>query len=265
MNETVTPAKVLVVEDDSVLSRKILKWLDDPAYLCSLASDGSAGVNLIESQAFSVAIIDLSLGDNSWLGVLQHVREVNPHASVLLLTPLESRQERLAGLEAGAVDFLLKPFTLDELRARVEGALVRAKSRPTSVLEVGPLIMDLTSRKALRSGRLLPLTPTESRILEVLMRRCGSVVTRSMLSEFLWQPEWAGVTNVIEVHINRMRTKLSNGGIEPQMIFTLRGSGYVLRWDPDQPPPPPPPPSELAELELASDVVARGDVAEELT
>lgn len=256
MNGTVTPAKVLIVEDDAVLSRNIQQWLAEPDYVCSLASDGSAGVKLLESEDFAVVIIDLALEDKSGLGVLRRVREVNQRASVLILTPLEYRQERLDGLGAGADDFLLKPFTLNEMQARVEAALVRLKTRPKTVLEVGPLFMDLTSRKALRNGRPLALTPTESRILEVLMRKRGTVVTRSMLIEFLWQPEWAGVTNVIEVHINRLRTKLSNGGVEPQMIFTLRGRGYVLRWDPDQPPPPPPPPSEMADLEIASEVVA---------
>lgn len=256
MNETVTAAKVLIVEDDSVLSRKIRKCLAEPAYVCSLASDGATGVKLLESEDFAIVVIDLAIGDKSWLGVLRRVREVNQPASVLILSPLEYRQERLAGIEAGADDFLLKPFTLNELRERVEAALVRLRTRSQSVLEVGPLTMDLTSRKALRSGRPLALTPTESRILEVLMRKSGTVVTRKMLCEFLWQPEWAGVTNVIEVHINRMRTKLSNSGIEPQMIFTLRGRGYMLSWNPAQPPPPPPPQSDWAELEIASNVVA---------
>ncbi|MEZ6075008.1 MAG: response regulator transcription factor [Pirellulaceae bacterium] len=238
MYEAARPAKVLVIEDDVVLSRNIQQWLAESDYVCSLASDAAAGVKLVESEDFSVVIIDLTLEGESGLAALRQVREANQSASVLILTPLEYRQERLAGLEAGADDFLLKPFTLNELQARVEAALLRLTTRPKSVLEVGPLLMDLTSRKALRNGRPLALTPTESRILEVLMRRFGTVVTRSMLSEFLWQPEWAGVTNVIEVHINRLRAKLSNGGVESQMIFTPRGSGYVLRWNPDLPPPP---------------------------
>lgn len=265
MYEAARPAKVLVIEDDAVLSRNIQQWLAESAYVCSLASDAAAGVKLVESEDFSVVIIDLTLEGESGLAALRQVREANQSASVLILTPLEYRQERLAGLEAGADDFLLKPFTLNELQARVEAALLRLTTRPKSVLEVGPLLMDLTSRKALRNGRPLALTPTESRILEVLMRRFGTVVTRSMLSEFLWQPEWAGVTNVIEVHINRLRAKLSNGGVESQMIFTLRGSGYVLRWNPDLPPPPPPPLSDLAELEFGSGIVADGVVEGDAT
>lgn len=248
MNQTPPPVKLLVVEDDPILGRAITQGLADQGYECSLAVAGAAGLKLAEAEAFHVVIIDLALEDESGLGVLRCVREANENANILILTPLEYRQERLAGLEAGADDFLIKPFTLDELRARVEAAMIRSKTRPKSVLESGQVYMDLTSRKVLRNGRLIPLTPTEFRILEILMRNQGKAVTRRMLCEFLWQPDWEGVTNVIEVHINRLRTKLSNGGVEPQMIFTVRGSGYVLRYDPNVAPPPA---SELEAVESA--------------
>ena len=249
MNQTSPTVKLLVVEDDPILGRAMMQGLADQGYECSLAVAGAAGLKLAEAESFNIVIIDLALEDESGLGVLRCVREINENANILILTPLEFRQERLAGLEAGADDFLIKPFTLDELRARVEAALIRSKTRPKSVLESGPVYMDLTSRKVLRSGRLIPLTPTEFRILEILMRNQGKAVTRRMLCEFLWQPDWEGVTNVIEVHINLLRTILSNGGTEPQMIFTVRGSGYVLRYDPNVAPPPP---SELAAVETAT-------------
>ncbi len=246
MNQVVPSLKLLVVEDDPILGRALTKGLSDQGYACSLAIDGASGLKLVQTEAFNMVIIDLALEDESGLGVLRCVREANENANILILTPLEFRQERLAGLEAGADDFLIKPFTLDELWARVEAAMIRSKTRPKSVLEIGTVYMDLTSRKVLRNGRLIPLTPTEFRILEILMRNQGKAVTRRMLCEFLWQPDWEGVTNVIEVHINRLRTKLSHGGTEPQMIFTVRGSGYVLRYDPNVPPPPA---SEMGPLE----------------
>ncbi len=256
MNRILPPLKLLVIEDDPILGRTITQGLSDKGYACSLTVDGAAGLKLIESEAFQVVIIDLALEDGSGLHVLRCVREANVNANILVLTPLEFREERLAGLESGADDFMIKPFTMDELRARVEAATIRSKARPKSVLEAGSVFMDLTSRKVLRNGRLIPLTPTEFRILEILIRNQGKSVTRRMLCEFLWQPEWEGVTNVIEVHINRLRTKLSNGGVEPQMIFTVRGSGYVLRYDPNAPPPPPselaPIPNEMSETALAS-------------
>lgn len=246
MNQTLPAIKLLVIEDDPILGRAITQGLTDEGFACSLAVDGAAGLKLLEVESFGLIIIDLALEDESGLGVLRCVREVNENANILILTPLEFRQERLAGLEAGADDFLIKPFTLDELRARVEAALIRSRTKPKTVLEIGQVYMDLTSRKVTRNGRLVPLTPTEFRILEILMRNQGKAVTRRMLCEFLWQPDWEGVTNVIEVHINRLRTKLSNGGVEPQMIFTVRGSGYVLRYDPYVPPPPA---SEMAPID----------------
>jgi two-component system OmpR family response regulator len=243
MNHTLPPIKLLVIEDDPILGRAITQGLTDEGFSCTLAVDGASGLKLAAAESFRVILIDLALEDESGLGVLRCIREAHDNSNILILTPLEFRQERLAGLEAGADDFVIKPFTLDELRARVEAAMIRSKTRPKTVLEIGQVYMDLTSRKVQRNGRLIPLTPTEFRILEILMRNQGKAVTRRMLCEFLWQPDWEGVTNVIEVHINRLRTKLSNGGLEPQMIFTVRGSGYVLRYDPNVPPPPP---SELS-------------------
>ncbi len=245
MNLSSPVQKLLVVEDDPILGRAITQGLSDQGFECRLVTDGASALKLAESEKYNVVIIDLALEDESGLGVLRCMREANENSNILILTPLEFRQERLAGLEAGADDFLIKPFALDEMRARVEAAMIRTKTKPKSVLELGPLLMDLTSRKVVRNGRLVPLTPTEFRILEVLMRNQGKSVTRRMLCEFLWQPEWEGVTNVIEVHINRLRSKLS-GGVEPQMIFTVRGSGYMIRWDPNMPPPPA---SELATSE----------------
>ncbi|MCA9132229.1 MAG: response regulator transcription factor [Planctomycetales bacterium] len=231
MNLTEQALKILVIEDDMILGRALTQGLADQGYDCRLASDGTQALKMAEKDAFSVVILDLALEDESGLGVLRCMREANENANVIILTPLEFRQERIAGLEAGADDFVIKPFTLDEIRARVEAAIIRSKTKPKSMLEIGPLVMDLTSRKVVRSGRQVPLTPTEFRILEILMRNQGKAVTRRMLCEFLWQPDWEGVTNVIEVHINRLRSKLT-GESESQMIFTIRGSGYTLRWEP---------------------------------
>ena len=130
----------------------------------------------------------------------------------------------------GADDFLIKPFAQVELNARVEAAVIRSRTRPRSILEIGPIVMNLTSRKMTYYGENIPLTPTEFRILEILSRNQGKTVTRRMLCEFLWNPDWEGVTNVIEVHINRLRTKLREQSQE-QVIYTVRGSGYALRFD----------------------------------
>lgn len=223
--------RLLVIEDDPVLSKSISEGLSESGYYCRLAESGTAAVEMVQEEPFHVIILDLALEDDSGLGVLRCVREASENSNVILLTPLEFRQERLAGLEAGADDFLLKPFAMNEMRARVEAALVRSRTKPKTLLEVGPVKMDLTARKVSRAGRQVALTPTEFRILEILLRNHGKVVTRRMLCEFLWNPEWEGITNVIEVHINRLRSKLSAKPEEERLIHTVRGSGYILRTD----------------------------------
>ncbi len=223
--------KILIIEDDSVLARALSQGLAAKSYECQVATTGSEALKKSESASFQIVILDLALEDESGLGVLRCLREANENLIIIILTPLDFRQERLAGLEAGADDFLIKPFAMDEMLARVEAALIRFKTRPKSLVEVGPISMDLSSRRVTRNGRSIPLTPTEFRILEILMRNQSKVVTRRMLCEFLWQPEWEGVTNVIEVHINRLRSKLTLNN-EQRVIFTVRGSGYTLRWDP---------------------------------
>lgn len=231
MNLPTEPARLLIAEDDPILGKSISQGLSDHGYLCTLAQSGAEAAELATKHSYQIAIVDLALEDDSGLGVLRCVREANENASLIMLTPLEFRAERIMGIETGADDFVIKPFTMRELLARVEVALVRNRTRPKSWLELGPLNMDLTARKVTRDGRTISLTPTEFRILEILLRNQGRVVTRRMLCEFLWNPDWEGVTNVIEVHINRLRNKIERDN-RPQLIHTVRGSGYTLRWDP---------------------------------
>jgi two-component system, OmpR family, response regulator len=229
MNLSEDATKVLIVEDDPILARSIYQGLTDEGYDCSLSSSGSAAVQLAQSEQFQVVLLDLGLDDESGLGVLRCLRESSDSTSVIVLTPMEFRMERKAALEAGAEDFLIKPFALNEAQARVEAALIRSRTRPRTVLEAGPVSMNLTTRKVTSNGHVLALTPTEFRILEILLRNEGKAVTRRMLCEFIWEPDWEGVTNVIEVHINRLRSKLKEGIKEP-LIHTIRGCGYTFRW-----------------------------------
>ncbi len=237
MNPPEISGSILLIEDDPILNKALSQALVDQGYQCEAVNDGKAGIALLQGKPFPIIILDLALADETGLGVLRCLREADDVANIIVLTPLEFRQERLSALISGADDFIIKPFSMAEVRARVDAAWVKTRSRPKSVLEVGPLQMDLASRKVQRGDRLLQLTPTEFRVLEILMRNQGKVVTRRMLCEHLWDPKWEGVTNVIEVHINRLRTKINNG-TEPQMIFTVRGSGYSMRFEPNAPPPP---------------------------
>lgn len=237
MNPSELSGSILLIEDDPILTKALSQALNDQGHNCETVSDGLGAIARIQEKSFQIIILDLALTDETGLGVLRCLRELDDTASIIVLTPLEFRQERLSALASGADDFIIKPFSMAEVRARVDVAWVKTRSRAKLILEVGPMQMDLSSRKVLRDGRLLQLTPTEFRVLEILMRNQGKVVTRRTLCEHLWDPKWEGVTNVIEVHINRLRTKINNGN-EPQMIFTVRGSGYTMRYEPNAPPPP---------------------------
>lgn len=221
--------RILVIEDDRNSAQAISSALEADGFQCEQVHSGAEAVSAAATSEFGIVLLNLALQDDSGLGVLRCISEARDSTIVILLTPLELKQERLAGLEAGADDFVIMPCNLDEIRARVAAAQVRSRAKPRSILEVGPLKMDLTARRVSRDGRVISLTPTEFRILEILLRHHSRVVTRKMLCEFLWNPEWEGVTNVIEVHINRLRTKLS-GKNEARLIHTVRGSGYSLRW-----------------------------------
>lgn len=224
------PGPVLIVEDDPILSKGLYQALTDQGYRCEAVNSGKTAIAAMRSSSFPIVVLDLALTSELGLNVLRDLRELDSETNIIVLTPLEFRQERLSAMVNGADDFVIKPFSMAEVRARIDAISVRTRNRPKSILEAGSVVMDLTTRKVQRGDRVLQLTPTEFRVLEILIRNQGKVVTRRMLCEHLWDPEWEGVTNVIEVHINRLRSKINNGS-ESQMIFTVRGRGYTLRLD----------------------------------
>ena len=168
------------------------------------------------------------LPGESGLSLLERLRGAGIRTPVVVLTALGSVDDRVTGLTRGADDYLVKPFAMAELLARIEAVCRRAGTKPSPVLQAGDLLLDLPTRRVTSGGVEIDLTPTEFSILEMLMRHAGQVVTRKMLCEQLWESDWEGTTNVIEVHINRLRTKLQRGSKEP-LIHTVRGRGYVLR------------------------------------
>lgn len=220
--------RVLVIEDDPVLGRAITKGLTDQGDRCQWSDNGLSGLEMAAREPFDAVVLDLMLPDMPGLDLLKKLRNEQNDVPVLILTALGSIDDRVTGLNAGADDYLVKPFAFAELSARLDAIRRRAQRGTTTMLRVGDLEMELTTRKVQRAGRDIELTPTEFRLLEYLMRNSDQVVTRRMLCEHLWEADWEGVTNVIEVHINRLRSKI-NKGDEPQMIHTVRGSGYVLR------------------------------------
>jgi two-component system OmpR family response regulator len=221
---------VLIVEDDALLGRSLQKGLEEAGCNCTWVTDGRRGLDEALAQNADVVVLDLMLPEVSGLEVLRRVRREGVHTPVLVLSALSEVDERVNGLQAGADDNLVKPFAFPELMARLNVITRRSLQQSAPTLSVGPLSLDLSSRAAERDGQHIDLTPTEFRLLEYLLRNAGQVVTRRMLCEHLWEADWEGVTNVIEVHINRLRSKIDRDFDTP-LLHTVRGRGYVIRTD----------------------------------
>ncbi|MBM3997387.1 MAG: response regulator transcription factor [Planctomycetes bacterium] len=219
---------ILIIEDDPVIGKAVQKGLAEAGYACRWIQDGTAGLEAALGQKQDVIVLDLLIPGVAGLSLLEKIRKDGIKTPVLVLTALGSVDERVTGLKRGADDYLVKPFAMPELLARVEALSRRSTIKPSAVLQIGDLMLDLPTRRVTASGVDIDLTPTEFSILEMLMRYAGQVVTRKMLCESLWESDWEGTTNVIEVHINRLRTKLQRGSKEP-LIHTVRGRGYALR------------------------------------
>jgi two-component system OmpR family response regulator len=218
---------LLVIEDDPVMGKSLYKGLTEAGHDCVWVRDGKRGLEEASTQRFDALVLDLLLPGMPGQEVLRRLRAEGVRTPVLVLTALGAVEERVAGLNGGADDYLVKPFAFPELLARLQAVRRRAVDRPPAVMTAGDLTLDLTTRRVLHDGDEVDLTPTEFSILELLMRHAGQVVTRRMLCEHLWAADWEGTTNVIEVHINRLRKKLDSG--ESSLIQTVRGRGYALR------------------------------------
>lgn len=228
--ESASPAslRILLVEDDLVIGKAVARGLEDAGHACTWTKNGKAGLDEGLSQRHDAIVLDLMLPEIAGLDVLRQLRARGVRTPVVVLTALGSVDDRVAGLREGADDYLVKPFAFPELLARLEAVRRRSADRPAPTLAVGLVSLDLTNRRVTCAGNHVELTPTEFSLLEILMRNAGQVVTRKMLCEHLWEGEWEGVTNVIEVHVNRLRNKLSQAGAEG-IIQTIRGRGYALK------------------------------------
>ncbi len=219
---------ILVIEDDAVIGRSLQQGIEEAGHRCRWVKDGLQGLEDARAQKHDVVVLDLLIPGEPGLVVLEKLRKEGIRTPIIVLTALGSVDERVAGLKLGADDYLVKPFSMSELMARIDAVCRRSTTKPSPNLQVGDLKLDLPTRKVSSGGVDIELTPTEFSILEMLMRHAGQVVTRKMLCESLWTSDWEGTTNVIEVHINRLRTKLLRGSKEP-LIHTVRGRGYALR------------------------------------
>jgi two-component system OmpR family response regulator/two-component system copper resistance phosphate regulon response regulator CusR len=218
---------IAIIEDDQVIAKAVRRAVEDHGHSCTVVADGETAVRENTLLACDLAVLDLMLPKTSGLDVLRQARAAGVRTPVIVLTALGTVPDKLGGFEAGADDFLVKPFAVDELLARIEAVHRRAAHKPAMELEAGDLHLSLATKRLTLAGRVIDLTPTEFSMLELLMRYHGQVVTRKMLCEHVWGFDWDGPTNVIEVHINRLRGKLDRGRQE-SLIHTVRGRGYAL-------------------------------------
>ncbi|MFM8284049.1 MAG: response regulator transcription factor, partial [Planctomycetaceae bacterium] len=203
---------------------------EEAGHFCTLYEDGERATQGGALLASDVVVLDLMLPRRQGIDLLREARASGVRTPVIVLTALGGIPDRLAGFDAGADDYLVKPFAMDELLARVEALHRRASHRPALEISVGPLQLNLANKRVTVEDRVVELTPTEFSMLELLMRYQGQVVTRKMLCEHVWGFDWDGPTNVIEVHINRLRGKIDRGR-EESFIRTIRGRGYALAAD----------------------------------
>jgi len=221
--------KVLVIEDDRQASAYLAKGLKEAGHVVDIANDGKEGLFLAGAEVYDVMIVDRMLPGRDGLSLVELLRATGNDTPVLFLSALGSVDDRVKGLKAGGDDYLTKPFAFSELLARIE-VLVRRRGagQPQTRLTVGDLEMDLLTRTVKRGGREIDLLPREFALLEFLMRNAGSVVTRTMMLENVWDYHFDPQTNVIDVHIARLRQKIDKDFTVP-LIHTVRGAGYSLR------------------------------------
>ena len=219
---------ILLVEDDSRVASFIRRGLREERFTVDLASDGDQALLLARNGKYDLVILDLLLPKRNGLDVLRILRERRITVPVLILTAKDNPQDKVTGLNAGADDYLTKPFGFEELLARVRALLRRRGDMTPTVLSLGDLQLDTLRHRVMRAGRQLILTNKEYCLLEFLLRNRDRVVTRTMLSESVWEHDFDTMTNVIDVHVARLRRKIDDD-FSTKLLHTVRGSGYVLK------------------------------------
>ncbi len=221
--------RILIIEDDTETARFLEKGLTEAGHSAQSLHNGIEGLSAALHEPFDAIILDRMLPELDGISILTSLRASKVQTPVLLLSALGQTDHRVEGLKAGADDYLAKPFVFSELLARLEAITRRHQPSPEneSTLTVRDLTLDLITRQASRGGRRIDLLPREFRILEYLMRTAGRIVTRTMLLENVWNYHFDPQTNVIDVHISRLRKKIDLPGEEP-LIHTVRGAGYRM-------------------------------------
>ena len=220
--------RLLVVEDEAKLARFIQQGLQEEGYAVDVANTGDMGLAMALERVHDVIILDIQLPRMDGLRVLQELRQARVTTPVLLLTVRATIEDKVLGLDAGADDYLTKPFAFQELVARVRALLRRRTDVASPVLQVADLTLDPARRVVIRGGETIMLTPREFALLDYFMRHPGRVLTRMMIAEHVWDYSFHHTTNVIDVYVQYLRKKIDTGR-EPKLLHTVRGVGYILK------------------------------------
>ncbi|WP_279626369.1 response regulator transcription factor [Stappia indica] len=229
INDTEEVMRILIVEDDKEAASYLAKAFREAGHVVDHAADGEEGYDLATSAPYDVLVVDRMLPRRDGLSLISGLRAEGHHTPVLVLSALGQVDDRVTGLRAGGDDYLPKPYAFSELLARVEALGRRPRQREVETsYTVGDLTLDRLSHTVTRSGQEIPLQPREFRLLEYLMQHAGQVVTRTMLLEHVWEYHFDPQTNVIDVHISRLRAKIDKDFDRP-LLHTVRGAGYTIR------------------------------------
>jgi DNA-binding response OmpR family regulator len=220
--------RILVIEDEVKVASFIRRALEEESYAVDVCDDGAKGLDMGRAGCYDLVILDLMLPGMPGLEVLTALRKDHVTAPVLILTARSQTDQRVKGLDAGADDYLTKPFAIEELLARVRALLRRGSGEAAGLLQVEDLILNPATREVTRGGRRIDLTAKEYALLEYLMRNARRVLTRPMIAEHVWNQDFDTFTNVIDVYVNYLRNKIDRGQ-DRKLLHTVRGSGYTLK------------------------------------
>lgn len=222
--------RLLVIEDQINLLKTISRRLQEVGYAVDIAQDGEEGLNYILDIQYDLIILDIMIPKIDGLSLLKLIRERGIHTPVLFLTAKDTIEDRVKGLDAGADDYLVKPFSFDELLARIRALLRRQNNNRETVIKIMDLVIDLNTRTVMRSGKLIELTSKEYAVLEYLAKNKGRVLTRSQIAEHIWNYDFEGSSNIVDVYIRYLRRKIDDE-FDNKLIQTVRGTGYIIRGE----------------------------------
>ena len=222
--------RILAIEDETKVGSFIKRALEEESYAVDHCEDGAKGLELAFATNYDLVIVDLMVPTLPGLEIVKGIRQAKIQTPILILTAQSQVDQRVKGLDAGADDYLTKPFAIDELLARIRALLRRGATESPGVIQIDDLLLNPATREVTRGDQRIDLTLKEYALLEYLMRHTGRVLTRPMISEHVWNQDFDTFTNVIDVYVNYLRNKIDRGRVK-KLIHTVRGSGYMLRAD----------------------------------